>query len=154
MEREPANSGSTTGTSEAIGTPSPPRSSHLPDESATTGTTTSSTSASSPPRVARRPSTTAAASDDEEAKMKRVLANRKSAKESRKRRKKHEEDLQKAVDALEAENTQIQANNAAMRQELVSLLQNSALVGAVPGAQLPWPDNQHPDQGDTNPFLR
>jgi hypothetical protein len=61
----------------------------------------------------------------------RVLANRRSARESRDRRKRLLADLQRSVDTLTADNSELAKSNNALRQELEQILQECGLTATL-----------------------
>jgi hypothetical protein len=64
-------------------------------------------------------------------KKRRVMANRRSARESRDRRKRLLSDLQRSVDTLTADNSELARSNQALRQELDRLLQECGLTATL-----------------------
>jgi hypothetical protein len=73
---------------------------------------------------------------DEGRKKRRVMANRRSARESRDRRKRLLSDLQRSVDTLTADNSELAKSNLALRQELEEILQECGLTATLQNSLL------------------
>jgi hypothetical protein len=73
---------------------------------------------------------------DDVRKKRRVMANRRSARESRDRRKRLLSDLQRSVDTLTTDNSELAKSNLALRQELEDILKECGLTATLQSSLL------------------